>query len=263
LGGGGFGPRPREAEPRDVQRVLAGAIEAGVELVDVSPAWGESEALAGEVIRELRARDRVALATHVVGKDALYPAAQVQRAVEASLRATRLDVLPLVWLGPWRDGWLASTAWPELRGTMQRMVREGKALAWGVIIDDAPGDDALAALGEPVFAAAQLALHLRERRALPLITEAAKQDLAVIVRSPLGGGAHTGDVGDLAGIARVEWREQASDLAEVALRWALDRSGVTAAIVGARSADHVAHAIAAGDGRALSSRLRAALDESS
>ncbi len=282
FGGRSFAPRSAEErkrrgpgpEPREVQAALAAAIDAGVELVDTSPAWGDSEALAGATIRELRARERVVLAATVplatepdgtpLPADArlehLLPAAHVQRAVEASLRATRLEVLPLAWLGPWRDGWLAASAWPELRGTMERMVHEGKVLTWGVIVDDAPGDDAATLLAQPVIAAAQLALHLHERRALPLLAVAKAREVAVIARAPLAGGTLTGALDDVPGIGRQEWRDQLGDRAEAALRWLLGHDDVTAALVGARSIDHVTAAIAAADGRALTPRLADALD---
>ncbi|MCB9559921.1 MAG: aldo/keto reductase [Kofleriaceae bacterium] len=290
FGGRALGPPPPRGdrdgprlEPRDAQRALAAAIEAGVELVDVAPAWGDAEALAGETIRALRGRDRVVLATLVPdappppgatprpprpGPDGstpapalerVLPAAWVQRAVEASLRATRLEVLPLAWL-PWRGGWLTASAWPELRGAMARLVREGKVLTWGAHLPDVPPDDVAALLDAAPVAAIQVALDLEHRAAAAVLDATATREVAVIVRRPLAGGALTGDVGDLGGVPRARWRDEVADRADLALRWVLGHAAVTAALVGARTLDHVRAAIAAGDGRALSPPLREALD---
>lgn len=200
----------RPGDPRERLRLLCDALEAGVDLVDVAPGWGDAEALAGEAIRATRGRDRVVLATRVPapparpdapvggGLDDQLPAAWVQRSVEASLRATRLDVLPLVQLAGaagWRDGWIGAPAWPALRGAMERLVREGKVLWWGLVLpDDADqGDVAFgAALGEEIVATVQAAYNVFRRAAAPRLGLAGERGVGVLVRSPLAGGALTG-----------------------------------------------------------------------
>lgn len=170
----GFGGRRLT---RDRERALHAAIDRGVDLIDVSPAWGESENLAGEAIRALRARDRVVLATAASPRD-------LQRDVERSLRATRLDAIPLAQLDGFHDGWLERPAWPEVRATMERLVREGKVLWWGAIADDPRG--AGAAVDEPLLATIQVPFHIQDRRAGELIERAPDR---CIVRRPLDGGA--------------------------------------------------------------------------
>jgi aryl-alcohol dehydrogenase-like predicted oxidoreductase len=59
--------------------------------------------------------------------------------VEASLRATKLDVLPLVQL-PLRAAWRGSSAWPELVGWCARIIREGKVLNWAVRVGETSRD---------------------------------------------------------------------------------------------------------------------------
>ena len=127
----------------DVERALHEAIELGISLFDVT-ADADSERLAGASVRELRARDRVVIATRVAilderpgapKRDTLrerLPVGYLQQRIEDSLRTTRLDALPLAQL-PLRPAWLASPAWPELVGTCARLVREGKVLAWGAL----------------------------------------------------------------------------------------------------------------------------------
>ena len=189
----------------DVERALHEAIEFGITLFDVA-SDADSEKLAGQTVRAERARDRVVVATRVPvlaerpgapRRDVLperLPAAYVQHRVEASLRATHLEVLPLAQL-PLRPAWRASAAWPELAGTCARLVREGKVLAWGAILDE-PGDDAAPALvAEPWLAALSVVYHLCDRGAEPLFAAAAQRELPILARQPLAGGALAGGFG--------------------------------------------------------------------
>lgn len=159
----GFGGR---ALTRDAQRVLCEAIESGVEHVDVSPSWADSEALAGQAIRELRARDRVVLAT-------VADPARLEPSIDGSLRATRLEVIPLAQLE-------VDVVTDELRDAMARLVKAGKVLRWGRI-----ADDARRVAPDPAFATLQVPFHLHDRRAGAMIEESPG---TVIVRSPLDGG---------------------------------------------------------------------------
>jgi aryl-alcohol dehydrogenase-like predicted oxidoreductase len=129
----------------DVEHALHETVAFGVTLIDVA-ADADSEKLVGEVVRDQRARDRVVVATHVPLIDERpgpprdlvrerLPVLYLQQRVEAALRATRLDALPLVQL-PLRPAWLASPAWPELVGSCARLVQEGKVRTWGAWIDD-------------------------------------------------------------------------------------------------------------------------------
>ncbi len=186
----------RGLDARDVERALHEALSLGVTLVDVA-AEDDAERLCGNAVRELRLRDRVVVAVRVPEvaplpgaprRDLLperLPVAYVQQRVEASLRATRLDVLPLVQL-PLRAAWRASTAWPELAGACARLEREGKVQQWGAIGDDAELAD------EPWLCALQLPYSACERAA-DAIVAAGKP--TVLARRPLAGGALTGRVG--------------------------------------------------------------------
>ena len=232
LGTRGLGGGLRGIEPEDVARVVPAAIELGCTLVDVSPAWSASLRVTGEAVRELRARDRVCVACHVPplsarsslegaiaaaapsplvpserseSKDArrraptaarAQPPGYVQQTVEDALRALRTEALSLAWLGGWRDAWLDEQVWPELLGTLLRLVREGKVLAWGVVApDDAPGD-AVRAVAEPWVAAVSARYSLFDRAAADeLLPAAAKADVAVIARAPLARGALGGELG--------------------------------------------------------------------
>ncbi|HET7505952.1 MAG TPA: aldo/keto reductase [Kofleriaceae bacterium] len=211
---------------RDVEHALHEAISLGVTLFDVAPD-ADSERLAGLAVRDHRARDRVIVATHVPAlaprpgapvRDVVperLPPAYVQRRVEDSLRATRLDALPLAQLAV-RPAWLTSRAWPELVGTCARLVREGKVLGWGAVLDDPTDEAAPAVVAEPWLRAISVVYHLCDRRAEPVIAAADQREppLAVLARQPLAGGALTGNLGP--GV-RLPPRDDRGDLDAAAL----------------------------------------------
>jgi aryl-alcohol dehydrogenase-like predicted oxidoreductase len=197
----------RGVPARDVEHALHEAIGFGIALFDVAPD-PDSEKLAGTAVRAERARDRLVIATRVPvlderpgapRRDTLperLPVAYLQHRVEAALRATRLDALPLVQLAL-RPAWRASPAWPELAGTCARLVREGKVLAWGAWLEPTSAADEAtpALLAEPWLAAASVVYHLCDRGAEPLFAAAAQRELCVLARQPLAGGALAGQLG--------------------------------------------------------------------
>ena len=76
FGAWGLGGDPwRDMDPRDAQRALFEAVEAGVGFIDTAPSYGNgtSELLVGQVVRELRARDRVVVATKVPPAHGRWP----------------------------------------------------------------------------------------------------------------------------------------------------------------------------------------------
>jgi aryl-alcohol dehydrogenase-like predicted oxidoreductase len=339
----------RGVPARDVEHALHEAISFGITLFDVA-AHADSEKLAGDAVRAARARDRVVIATRVPllderpgapRRDPLperLPMPYVQDRIEAALRATRLDALPLAQL-PLRPAWRASSAWPELVGTCARLVREGKVLAWGAWLDEpvatdeprdatrggvngpaSPGqrgrespllidEDAVRALlAEPWLAAASVVYHLCDRRAAPVLAAAAApRELCVLARQPLAGGALTGVLGPgvrlsprddrneldartleriAIGVARLAAQVQREppavrsceaaraaaeraahtapahrecrDVAELALRFAIDRAGV--ALPRLHRRDHLIPAIAAAAARPLPADLAAEIE---
>ncbi len=191
--------------PPDVARAVHTALELGITLVEAG-AEEDAERMCGDAVRSLRLRDRAILATQVPlvsetpgrPRDALIerlPPRYVQERIEATLRATKLDALPLAFL-PVRAMWLSSTVWPEIIGACERMVREGKVLRWGARLDlgGAPDLDVelaeAAKLGAP-FVALSVVYSACDRRAEPLLAG----KLPVIAREPLAGGALAGTLG--------------------------------------------------------------------
>jgi aryl-alcohol dehydrogenase-like predicted oxidoreductase len=199
----------------DLERALHEALTLGITLVDCSDEE-PAERLCGDALRSLRLRDRVVLATRV--PLARLHVREVQPRIEAALRSTRLDALPLAMI-PIRAEWLDSPVWPELAGTCARLVREGKVQRWGAEVtsaDDvmrvAPPAPAPAALGDlfaglvpapasttptldprvaELVVAIAMPLSLCDRHALPLLAG----PVPVLARAPLAGGALAGTLG--------------------------------------------------------------------
>ncbi|MCX5744205.1 MAG: aldo/keto reductase [Proteobacteria bacterium] len=216
----------RGIDYRDFLRALDDAIELGLTLFDVA-AEEDAEKFVGETIRSHRARDRVVATSRVNTTDPR----ELQIQVERSLRAFRLDALPLVQL-PISRAQLATTAWPELAGTCARLIREGKVIAWAAIPDASfavepvappPNIDAgfsmtrgglfipdVAApaapagpprtFGEP-FAAIVVALSLSDRASEAIVARAIEDKLPVLARRPLAGGTLGGLLGPGAKLA--------------------------------------------------------------
>ncbi len=194
----------RNVDAREVERAVHRALELGITLIDVADEEA-AERLCGDAVRALRLRDTVVVACRMPElapragaprRDVLperLPIAYVQQRIEASLRATRLEALPLAQL-PLRAAWRASSAWPELAGLCARLAREGKVLAWGALCagDDADDPAELAELAaEPWLAALSIPYSLCERRAEAVLSGGKP----VLARRPLAGGALAGTRG--------------------------------------------------------------------
>ena len=183
----------RNVDAGELARALHHALALGISLVDVSPE-DEAERLVGDAVRSLRLRDGTVVVTHVplvaerpgapTKRDLLperLPIRYVQERVELSLRATRLDVLPLVMLTA-LPGWRTSSAWPELTGTLARLVREGKVLEWGELVAPTPDESGVAV--ELPFVATTGTFNLCQRTTK-----------VTLARHPLAGGALAGALG--------------------------------------------------------------------
>ena len=234
----------RNHDVADVVRRVHDALELAIDVIEVAD---EPDALraVGDAVRATRARDRAVIVTTVRLPD-VRDVRGLQAQVEASLRATKLDGLPLVQLAP-RVAWLGLSAWAELAGACERLVREGKVLAWGAVIDAGdvaigeapkpPPDPVFAttasglfipsASPEPVAAPAPKLAHplalamfgslavdfsLCARDAAPVL--AATQ--AVLAHRPLAGGALAGRLGPGAVLARTDDRRDV-DLDAIAI----------------------------------------------
>jgi aryl-alcohol dehydrogenase-like predicted oxidoreductase len=303
----------RDVDVRDAQRVLYQAVEHGVDFIDTASVYGnsESERLIGEVVRDLRARDRVVVATKVAPADGrwtfgpeaadydqltdlrplhtVFPITHMMQSIDRSLRNLRSEGLPLVQLHVWHDAWLEASAWPELRGMMERCVHAGKVLHWGVSIDAHQPGTATKVLADPLIETVQLVYNVWNRTAeAELLPAAAAAGTGVIVRCPFDEGALTGAItydtvfptGDWRGryfrddrlaelrphVERLralvqESHGEVESLPELALRLAIDQPQTSVVIPGMRRAAHLHANLATAERPPLSASLRARLGE--
>ncbi|MGE5186683.1 MAG: aldo/keto reductase [Acidobacteriota bacterium] len=268
----------RGVDASELERALCEAIEGGIELIDVAHER-DAQRLVGQVVRALRVRDRAVVACRLATARDLRPQ------VEACLRESKLEVLPLVQLpltglDPDDRGHAqALAAIAHLEDVAQQLVREGKVLRWSSWAEGYSPDAPL-----PVgdwLVATSLPFNLCERQAEPLLAG------CVLARRPLAGGALAGALGPGVKLARTDDRRDAdfaraavgvaklaalvkreppaarscdaaraqldrnvrpahlecTTVAELALRWVIDRGAI--ALPRLHRREHVAEAIAA------------------
>jgi aryl-alcohol dehydrogenase-like predicted oxidoreductase len=246
------------------------AVELGVNWIDTAPVYnrGHSEELVGRLLAELPEADRPYVFTKTQpGYDGDEPiltgdAASLRRGVEDSLRrlgVERLDLLQMHW--PADD----ETPVGEYWSTMLALRDEGKVAHIGLSnhdiaqLDEAEAITHVETLQPPLSA-------IRRESAGDVVPWCYEHGTGVIVYSPMQAGLLTGTFSAqrLATLPEQDWRRTDEDFTEhletnlalvealrpiavrrgvgvgsVAVAWTLAWSGVTAAIVGARSAAQV------------------------
>jgi len=296
--GDGSGPNADEARSRAIFDMY---VESGGNFVDTADGYtgGISEQLVGKFINDTKSRDKIVLATKFTfNQSPGNPNAggngrkNIHRAVEASLRRLNTDYIDLYWL----HAWDTMTPAEEVMSTIDALVRDGKVRYFGM--SDIPAWYAARAhtiaelRGWEKISAFQLEYSLIERSIerehIPLAQELG---IGLCPWSPLASGFLTGKYRRAAQdgetrrldlmpagtpFARFDTprnREVVEVLvqvaaeigrppAEVALKWLIDRPGVTSTILGASRADQLASNLASLEVE-IPVELRARLDEAS
>jgi len=249
---GDFGRPPKAA----ALTLLRAAADRGVEFFDTAPDYGTAEALLGEALGD---RDECVLATKVaVPADASgrqVGAADLRREVAASLaesrRALRRETLGVVQihsadLDVLADGTLAQ-ALVEARD-------RGEVRFIGASVYTEA--EALAAIDAGCFDVLQVPYNLLDRRMEPRVFAAARRArVGIVTRSAFLKGALTPKVSclppSLAPLAAAADRARRAldvtwdELPAVALRFCLSSPDVATVVVGVRTADELAAAVAA------------------
>lgn len=253
------------SEPRLIEKTIERALELGIDLIDTAPVYGfgRSEEIVGAALQAQGVRDRVFLATKCglawddagrIHRDS--SPTRIRADVEDSLRrlrTDRIDLLQVHWPDP-------ATPIAETARTLEALQREGKILAWGVSNFDAAQLAEALAHGRPVVDQIPWNVFEREveRETVPFCRE---HDLGVFAYGAICRGLLTGKFREdarfpaddlrsrdpkfqqprlghyLAAIERFRPIAYArgKTLAQLAVRWLLDRPGLTAALWGARS----------------------------
>jgi aryl-alcohol dehydrogenase-like predicted oxidoreductase len=287
----------RDTDEHEARDQLIAFAEAGGTLIDTAAGYGDgaSEELTGRLIRDVVSRDEVVLATKAgisrrSGRRETYASrGRLLSELDASLRRLGVDHVDLWQVHTWVDG----TPVEETLTALDLAVTSGRASYVG-ISNYTGWQTAQAATwqravpGRTTLASTQMEYSLLNRRIeLDVVPAATALGLGILSWSPLGGGVLTGKYrsgtpSDSRGASRffsgfidpyldersgriVEGVAKAAEglgwsMAEVALAWVRDRPGVTAPIVGARTAKQLLAALAVEE-LTLPPEIVAALDD--
>ena len=257
--------RPNEA---DVIKLLQEAADAGVNLFDTAPTYGESERLLGLALGR---RSGCMVATKVsVPRDpkgqALHGSAleqAVEGSIERSLKMLRRDVSDIVQIHNATEDVIKHG---EMTKVLLKAQRLGKLRFLGASVYTEA--QALAVIKAGCFSVLQVGYSVLDQRMATRVFPAAREaGMGLIARSVLLKGALTpkvqwlpAELGELRQAA-----EQARDtlagsweaLPAVALRFCLSSPHVATVLVGARTTEELNQALAAAEAGALSGELLA------
>jgi aryl-alcohol dehydrogenase-like predicted oxidoreductase len=259
-------------DPADAEATLEAAIEAGITFFDTADVYGDgrSEQFNGA----LRKRHPEIFVATKMGRRAEqllenYSAENFDVWNERSRANLDVESLDLVQLHCPPDEVYASDAVFE---ALDRMVQDGRIRAYGVSVETC--DQALEAIARPHVASVQIILNCFRLKPLErVLPAAAEAGVGIIARVPLASGMLSGrydrnttfaandhrnynrhgeafDVGETfsgvpyeVGLDAVEELKRLVDpgvtLAQFALRWVIDQSGVSTVIPGARNPEQV------------------------
>ncbi|MFI9502828.1 aldo/keto reductase [Nocardia sp. NPDC052566] len=224
--------------------VLRRAVELGADLIDTADSYalGENEELIAEALHPYR--DDLVIATKI-GVTRPSPTewvpighpAYLRQQAELSLRrlkVDRIDLLQLHRLDP-------TVPLADQIGALQQLREEGKVRHIGlseVTVEQLREAERIAPI-----ASVQNMYNLAERGHDAVVDYAAERGIAFIPFFPVAAGAHAGQDGPVAAVAR----ELGATPAQTALAWLLRRSPTVLPIPGTTSLDHLAENLAAVD----------------
>jgi aryl-alcohol dehydrogenase-like predicted oxidoreductase len=287
----------RDTDEHESREQLRSFVEAGGTLVDTAAGYGdgESESLLGQLVGDVVARDEIVLATKAgVGRRngkrfTDTSRGYLTRTLDQSLARLGVDSIDLWQVHVWSD----EAPLEETLSALDLAVSSGRAAYVGISNYSGWQTARAATLQQSVVAQAPLASTQVEYSLLnrgieaEVLPAAQSLGLGVLPWSPLGRGVLTGKYRtgtpsdsrgamegfssfvepylDQRGSRIVEATARAADglgwtALEVALTWVRDRPGVTAPIVGARTAKQLEAALATEE-LSLPAEISAALDD--
>jgi diketogulonate reductase-like aldo/keto reductase len=232
------------AQLADVLRIL---FAAGGSMIDSSPMYGSSEAVAGALLTQLDAHKQAFVATKVWTEGRAAGIPQMEESLRRFQQA-RIDLMQIHNLLDWR------TQLPTLREWKAR----GLIRYIGITHYTSSAFDEVAAVmrsEKPDFVQVNYAADDRaaEQRILPL---AAELGIGVVINQPFGGGGLLARVGKTplpawaADIACTSW-------AQILLKYVLSQPAVTVVIPGTGRPQYMADNVRAGSGPLPDQAMRA------
>jgi aryl-alcohol dehydrogenase-like predicted oxidoreductase len=264
-------------------KALHTSIDLGLNFIDTALAYGDSEKLVGQLIRDRS--ERIYVATKIPPKDEVwpaqsgtpvaetFPAEHVIACTEQSLKNLGLESIDVQQFHVWSDEWVNQGDW---LGAVQKLKEEGKIKHFGVSINDYQPENAIKLIETGVVDAVQVIYNIFEQSPEDkLFPACARHNVGVIVRVALDEGGLTGKItpdttfeeGDFRsnyfrGDRKVQVYERiqrialdlsinTDQMAETALRYVLSHTAVSTVIPGMRSVRNVERNCGLGDGRGL------------
>lgn len=281
--GGSWGTVSEE----DAVAALHAAIDDGVNFVDTADVYGDgrSEQIVGRVVKERPEEIHVAtklgrrLSPHVAQG---YTSEAMEGFIDRSLSNLKADALDLVQLHcPPTEVYYR----PEVFGALEALVKKGKIRHYGVSVEKV--EEAIKATEYPGVQSVQIIFNMFRQRPADLFFQlAVEREVAILTRVPLASGLLTGkmtresrfpkddhrnfnidgaafDRGEtfagvdfetgLEAVDRLrELVPEGASMAQLALRWILSFSAVSAAIPGAKNPEQAHSNAGASDLPALS-----------
>ncbi len=222
----GWDPFTSEGRAQAVRTVHA-ALNAGINIIDTAPAYGDgnSESIVGEATHDRR--DRVYLATKVQHE---ISATEVVASVEESLQRLRTDFIDIIQFhgGMFTDQEVHHILHEGLIDALHKLRDQGKVRFIGFSVEEPWTARSLIASGQ--FDTMQIRYNLiHQGAAWHMLDEALDMDMGVLVMRSMTSGIFQ----RLTSYIAPEW-QAARDQYEVALKYVLSDSRVHVALVGMR-----------------------------
>ena len=281
------------AEDAESLKALHRAVDQGLNFIDTALAYGEghSERLVGQILEDREERIYVASKVPPLNKRwpssgtlaEAFPHRHIIQCAETSLRNLGVETLDLLQLHVWSPSWIQDNQWFE---ALSELKEEGKVAHFGISVNDHRPETAQELVQSGRIDTIQVIYNIFEQapqdRLLALCTE---KEVGVIVRVPFDEGALTGSITAETKFPKKDWRNfyfqgdrkdqvqkrvreletllggEARTLPELALKFCLHHSAVSAVIPGMRSVKHVDANLSVSDQAPLSEEMIGKLRE--
>jgi len=261
------------------------AIDLGLNFIDTALAYGDgrSERVVGQVVRERP--ETIYVATKVppmngiwpapagVPVEEVYPGDYIRECAERSLANLGLERIDVLQLHVWSDEWTNQGDW---RDSVDELRSSGMIAHFGVSINDHQPANAISLIESGAADTVQVIYNVFDQSPEDELFPACREHgVGVIARVPLDEGGLTGTIGPDTEFSEGDFRSSyfrgdrkrevhervraiaadlgiaEDELADVALRFVLSESTVSAVIPGMRSVRNVERNVATSDGRGL------------
>ncbi|KGE17222.1 aldo/keto reductase [Paenibacillus wynnii] len=232
------------SDEQTVDRLLGGALDAGLNLIDTAECYGNSEELIGKALAGRR-NDYYLFTKcgHSAGLE--YPdwdLLLLEKSIDRSLKRLNTDYVDMIHLHSCREEVLREGGVIEV---LQRAKQAGKTRYIGYSGDR---NDALYAVQTGLFDSLEISINIADQEAIELtLDEAIKRNMGVTAKRPIANAAWTHETMNETDYPFIYWN-RLRDLrygfladhqkgVETALRFTLSTPGVHTAIVGTNNPD--------------------------